>query len=321
MESKCWKKNPELIPNKVEAARKKQAEKKAEKTSTAATAVEDEMILTVLDMQKEDNKCSCFDMNDAFNVVPINKDIVNLENIFNISDKKSDDEKGCHEESDDKDRGSGDDEPLVTVSESNEDACNLDLSLSAVANAIADANFMTGAHILESQDIWIVDTGATSHVLTKHTEGGMKHCQTSVQTSGFAGQIPDNEHIKLWPEAVKTATHLNNLMPVTIRGVTQTCWEHAGYKVPKWTKTLQTFGEAGIVKEGKKGKVLNRGLTMMFVGYSEDHAKNVFQMYNPVAIRIVQTRDVIWMGRIFHTQAGCRSYTATTNCDSTHQLS
>jgi hypothetical protein len=54
-------------------------EKKAEKTSTAATAVEDEMILTVLDVQKEDNKISCFDMNDAFSVVPIDKDIVYLE--------------------------------------------------------------------------------------------------------------------------------------------------------------------------------------------------------------------------------------------------
>jgi hypothetical protein len=62
------------------------------------------------------------------------------------------------------------------------------------------------------------------------------------------------------------------------------------------------FGEAGIIKDGKKGKVLNRGLTMMFVGYSGDHAKNNFQMYNPVASRIAQTQDVIWMGRMFHTR-------------------
>jgi hypothetical protein len=41
---------------------------------------------------------------------------------------------------------------------------------------------------------------------------------------------------------------------------------------------------------------------MMFVGYSEDHAENVFQMYNPVASRIAQTHDVIWMGRMFHTR-------------------
>jgi hypothetical protein len=36
------------------------------------------------------------------------------------------------------------------------------------------------------------------------------------------------------------------------------------------------FGEAGIVKDSKKGKVLNRGLNTMFGGYSENHAENVF---------------------------------------------
>ncbi len=49
----------------------------------------------------------------------------------------------------------------------------------------------------------------------------------------IAGPIPDTNRFKLWPEAVKIANHLNNLMPVTIRGVTQTCWEHAGYNIPK----------------------------------------------------------------------------------------
>ncbi len=53
------------------------------------------------------------------------------------------------------------------------------------------------------------------------------------------------------------------------------------------------FGEAEIVKDCKNRKVLNRRLNMMFVGYSEDHAKNDFQMYNPVASRIAQTCDVI----------------------------
>ena len=113
---------------------------------------------------------------------------------------------------------------------------------------------------------------------------------------------PDDERFKLWPEAVKTATYLNNLMPVTIGGVPQTHWEHTGYEVPKWTKTFWTFGEAGIVKEGKIAKVLNRELTMMFVGYSEDYAKSVFWMYNPVVSRIAQTGNEIWMSRMFHTR-------------------
>jgi hypothetical protein len=137
-------------------------------------------------------------MNDGFNMVPINEDIVYLNDFEESDDEESDDEdsddedsddkEGWHEEFDDNEEDSNDDNPLVTVLDdlknvdlevSNEDTYNLDLSLSAVANVIADATFTTGAHILESQDIQIANTGATSHV-TKHAEGETKHCQTSV---------------------------------------------------------------------------------------------------------------------------------------------
>jgi hypothetical protein len=162
VENKCWKKNLESIPDKVKAAWKKQAEKKAKKTSTAATAFEDEeeMFLTVLDLQKDDIKFSCFNMNDKFNMVPIDKDIVYSNNFkesnneesddVESDNEKSDDKEGCHEESNDKEGDSNDDNPLVTVLDdstdvdrevSNELYYYLDLSLSAVANVIADATF------------------------------------------------------------------------------------------------------------------------------------------------------------------------------------
>jgi hypothetical protein len=62
VENKCWKKKPELITDKVKVAQKKQAKKKAKKSSTAAIAFEDEdkMVLTVLDLQKDDSKISFF---------------------------------------------------------------------------------------------------------------------------------------------------------------------------------------------------------------------------------------------------------------------
>jgi hypothetical protein len=77
------------------------------------------------------------------------------------------------------------------------------------------------------------------------------------------------------------------------------------------------------MKDDKNGKILNRGITMMFVGYSEDHAKNVFQMYNPIVSRIVQSTDTQCNldGQDVSYQMGCRSYAAATNCDSTHQHS
>jgi hypothetical protein len=136
-------------------------------------------------------------MNDAFNMVMNNKDIVYLNDFEECDheesddkendDEESDDKEGCHEESDDKEEDSNDEDSLVTVLDgstdmdlevSNEDTYNLDLSLSTVANVIADATFTIVAHILESQDIWIADTGATSHV-TKHVESRMKNSQTS----------------------------------------------------------------------------------------------------------------------------------------------
>jgi hypothetical protein len=72
--------------------------------------------------------------------------------------------------------------------------------------------------------------------------------------------------------------------------------EQAGYELPCWTKTFCTFGKAGTVKEGKNGKVCNKGITIMFVGYSLNHAEIVFRMLSPETSRTVQYWDVIWTG-------------------------
>jgi hypothetical protein len=79
-------------------------------------------------------------------------------------------------------------------------------------------------------------------------------------------------------------------------------WEHAGHKIPLWVKFLWTFSESGTVKEGKKGKVLDRGIMMMFVGYDDEHYGNCYRMYNPATCRVVITQDVIWLGRMFYTR-------------------
>ena len=68
-----------------------------------------------------------------------------------------------------------------------------------------------------------------------------------------AAQIPKSERFKLWSEAATTVTALDNLIPVTWNGVTKTRYEHAGFEIPKFVKYQRTFGEAGIVKNGKDG--------------------------------------------------------------------
>ncbi len=168
-----------MILDKVKAARRKQAEKKA--NSTAATEIaEDEIILNMLDLEKRSIELSSFNMNDAFNKIPINENIVYLKTMFKESNNEESNDGSCDDEKSNYKR--------------NNDPPILDLSLSAVANVIADATLTIRAHILESPDIWIADTGATSHV-TKHTEGGRKHRQTNVWTHGFVGETiqPDCE--------------------------------------------------------------------------------------------------------------------------------
>ncbi len=89
-----------------------------------------------------------------------------------------------------------------------------------------------------------------------------------------AAQIPKSKRFKLWNEAATTVTALDNLIPVTWNGITKTRYEHSGFEIPKFVKHLRTFGEARIVKNGKGEKVGNRGITMVFVGYADEHAGN-----------------------------------------------
>jgi hypothetical protein len=130
----------------------------------------------VIELENENIKLYQFDMNDAYYTVPIKEDIVYLQNIDKESDKESDD-KQSDKESDNKESDNDDKSPHVTLLNNlsevepevqDNDIWDLDLSLSAVANVIADSTLPTGAHILEFQYIWITNTGATSHV-TKHT--------------------------------------------------------------------------------------------------------------------------------------------------------
>ena len=110
----------------------------------------------------------------------------------------------------------------------------------------------------------------------------------------------------MWGEVAKTAMALDNLIAVTVNGETKTRYEHAGLLLPSFVKHLRTFGKAGIVKNEKDGKVGDRGITMMFVGYADGHAGNGYRMYNPVTSRVCESRDIIWMGRMYFTTENCK---------------
>jgi hypothetical protein len=53
-----------------------------------------------------------------------------------------------------------------------------------------------------------------------------------------------------------------------------------------------------------QGKLANRGTTCMFMGYSVDHTNDVFRMLYPKTRRIINSRDVIWLGKSFKIWSG-----------------
>ena len=67
-----------------------------------------------------------------------------------------------------------------------------------------------------------------------------------------AAQVLRDERYNLWGEIIMTVTALDNLIPVTLNGVTKTRYEHAGRIIPEFVRYFRTFGKAGIVKNMKQ---------------------------------------------------------------------
>ena len=117
-----------------------------------------------------------------------------------------------------------------------------------------------------------------------------------------AAHIPDKIKHLLMPEACKTATKLDGLVLVTHKNKTATRYFHEFKEHPAFAKHLRTFGEAGTVtlKSNMMAKPVDRGAVCVFVGYADLHDGDCYRMWNPRTKRIHQTRDVIWLRRMYY---------------------
>ena len=102
---------------------------------------------------------------------------------------------------------------------------------------------------------------------------------------------------EFWCEVISTATKLDNIMVRPER----TKPPHTLFygEDAKYARSLRTFGEMAVVSihEGKKmrSKLDNRGKTCMFVGYADNHTKDVYRFLNIHTKRIILSRDVRWL--------------------------
>ena len=98
---------------------------------------------------------------------------------------------------------------------------------------------------------------------------------------------------------MKCGTQLDRLRVVTLGEETATRDIFMFGKNPGWSKNLHTWGEAGVVKEGRNSKTGDHGKLMMFIGYPSNRESDSVRMWNPSTNRVVMTRDVIWLKRMY----------------------
>ena len=145
------------------------------------------------------------------------------------------------------------------------------------------------------------DYGITLEMTAPHTpqtngvvERKFVTIRDRAQAMMLAARLNDEHQGKLWAEAVSTATKLHNAVPNQGNGgdSPDMLWygEH-----PKILNHLVQWGRIGYVaNRGPKKKLDPKSTKMVFMGYADGHAGDVFRMFNPATSRIIATRDVVW---------------------------
>ena len=117
-------------------------------------------------------------------------------------------------------------------------------------------------------------------------------------------ECEDTQRTYLVNEALNCAVMLDWLVVIEIDGVAKTRAEHYDGKIPKFSKNLRIWGEAGVVKTRtvKTSKLQDRGVTMMFVGYNLNMGSDVYRMWNEETKRIHYTRDITWLNVYYNNR-------------------
>ena len=116
--------------------------------------------------------------------------------------------------------------------------------------------------------------------------------------------LPVEMQFRLFGEIFTTITLLDGLTIIEVDGLKQSRYEHVFKKKLKFVKYLRTIGEAGTVKitSDTTPKLQDRGIHCIFVGYSLNHPEGCYRMYDPATHRVRQSRDVVWLHRMFYEQ-------------------
>ena len=121
-----------------------------------------------------------------------------------------------------------------------------------------------------------------------------------------AAKIPVKLKNKLWAEVAMTAIDIENLL-VSANQEEPSYRKFFKKDMPK-AEEMKQFGEMGIVKipQKIKGKLANRGIPGMYLGRAKDHAADTYKLLNIKTERVIVSRDVIWLDKVYGEVAGTK---------------
>jgi hypothetical protein len=111
--------------------------------------------------------------------------------------------------------------------------------------------------------------------------------------------LKDHLRSGVWAECAMTVTYLSNITSINEKMI---CPNQLLFRIkPRLPESLRSFGEVGVVttKKDIQGKLTNRGTPCMFMGYSNNHAHDVYRMLNIKTKKIINSRDIIWMNTFY----------------------
>ena len=120
-------------------------------------------------------------------------------------------------------------------------------------------------------------------------------------------KFPESLRQDLWTECANTATDIDNII-VSDKISPYQAFHGSDSKI---IKKLQVFGEMGVIKNHSikfQSKLHDKGSVVMFVGYAKDHSEDVFRFLKMGTKKIVLSRDVIWLNKLyFHYKNSLKS--------------
>jgi hypothetical protein len=106
--------------------------------------------------------------------------------------------------------------------------------------------------------------------------------------------FPESLRQLLWAQCANHATQLENILS---KQNSSTASELFYGQNPPWIQHLKIFGEIGIVHDHKKigSKLSDRGQPCVFIGYSSNHAPNVYKFLTINKHTMIQSRSTVWL--------------------------